>query len=266
MLKYSMNEVTSIGWPFDRDVEYYSRVGIPAIGLHREKLEAYGADKGLRLVKDSGLAVACMLSAGGFPLSDRSQWPAKLEETNRAIEHAARAGAGCLMLQAGPPGALSYEEAEPRFLEVLSKVLPEAASHGVRLAVEPNHSLQIELGYMHTMHDALDLADKVDSLFFTVVCEVNNAWIERRLYENIRTRTRRIGLVQLNDFKAGTKSTPHRVPMGEGVIPLERIIRAFHDAGYEGYYDVEVLGPDVEALGYEETIRRCLDYICRLPY
>lgn len=263
MVKYCVNEASTLKWPFDQDLRYYAQLGIPAIAASRAKLEAYGVERGVRLVKDSGFQVAALLSTGFFTLDDRSQWPGQIEKAKRAMGIAAQLQAPTVVLLTGPCGSLSYEETEPRFLEVLAQLLPEAERHGLRLALEPNNCLRVDLGYIHNLHDALDLADQVDSPFFTICFETSNAWIERRLYENIRRRSRRIGLVQINDFKKGTQCTPVRVPLGDGIIPLDRIIRAFLGAGYDGYFDVEVLGPDVEAMGYEEALRRSLAWLQR---
>ncbi|MCH8284046.1 MAG: hypothetical protein IIC20_05660, partial [Chloroflexi bacterium] len=154
-----------------------------------------------------------------------------------------------------PPGSLE---------ELLERLLPEAQALGVRLSVEHNSALRVDLGYLGTLHNALDLADKVDSPYLTVCLEMNNAWFERGLYDNIRDRIGRIGVVQIDDFKAGTTTTPSRVPLGDGIIPIERIVNAVLETGYDGYFDVEVLGPHVEEMGYEEAIRRCQAYLERL--
>ncbi|MCH8194515.1 MAG: sugar phosphate isomerase/epimerase [Chloroflexi bacterium] len=264
MLKYSMDQATTLSWPFDRDIRYYAEQGIPAVGIQRRKLEDYGVDKGIRLLRDAGMDVSCMLSTGFFSLDDDEQWPGQIEEAKRAIALAARVEADCLVLLSGGCGALSYEEAEARFLDILGRLLPEAERMGQRLALEPNNCLRVDLGYIHTLHDALDLADLVDSPFFTVCFETNNAWIERRLYENIRRRTGRIGLVQINDFRAGTTCTPSRAPLGDGIIPLERILNSFEEAGYDGYYDIELVGPEIEEMGYEQAVARSLEFLRRL--
>src|SRR5262249_32476152 len=150
-------------------------------------------------------------------------------------------GAGCVQLLTGVCGPLSYEEAEGRFLDLLELILPEAADRGVVLAPEHSHALRVDLGYVHSLNDALDLADLVDSPWFQVCAEVNNGWIERGLSDNRARRHRRIAVFQLSDFAAGTLSTPERVALGEGIIPLERIVGAAVDAGYAGWFDIEIV-------------------------
>ncbi len=111
------------------------------------------------------------------------------------------------------------------------------------------------------LHDAIDLAEKVDSPQLRVCCEINNAWIERHLLDDIRDRSHLIAIVQINDFAEGTLATPERVPVGDGIIPLRRIFSAFERAGYDGYYELELIGPEIERLGYEEAIRRSVAWL-----
>jgi len=49
-----------------------------------------------------------------------------------------------------------------------------------------------------------------------------------------------------------------RVVMGDGDIPLGRICRALDAAGYDGWYDIELLGPRIESEGYESVVPRAL--------
>jgi sugar phosphate isomerase/epimerase len=264
VLRYSVNQIGLPGTDFEEDVRLLQRLGVPAIGVLRQKLATLGPTNAARLLDDSGLAVSVLLGAGGFPLDDPTGWDAPMDDLRRGLDEAATIGAPCLLVSSGPPGALSYEEAEARFLQVLDTALPEATQRRVGIVFEPNHALRVDLGYVHTLNDGLDLADDIDSPWFSVVAEVNNCWIERRLYDNISRRTRRVGLVQINDFAAGTRCTPQRVALGDGIIPLPRILNAFLTSGYEGYFDVEIVGPAVERLGGQETTRRSVDYLRRL--
>jgi len=138
----------------------------------------------------------------------------------------------------------------------LASLVADAARVGVRLAIEPVSQLRVDLGFLHTFADALDLADEIDSPWLGVVLEVNNAWIERDLYRNIRERTDRIAIVQVSDFIIGTLAASDRVVMGDGDIPLRRICRALEAAQYAGWWDIELLGPRIEAEGYEAVVPR----------
>ena len=51
---------------------------------------------------------------------------------------------------------------------------------------------------------------------------------------------------------------------GDGDIPLARIFGYLEDAGYTGPYELEIVGPRIEAEGYPGAVRRSLEHIDRL--
>jgi len=261
MIRYTVNELTTLSWSFEEDVRYYKKVGVPAITPQKRKLEPHGIDKGIELLKDTGLEVAAYQTSSNFNLNRPDRWPEQIAEFKSDLATAARLGTDLLIFQTGPPEGLSYEEADLRFVEILDQLLPEAERLGVRIAIEHNSTLRVDLGYLGSFHNALDLADTVDSPYLTVCFEINNGWAERHLYDNIQHRIGRISIAQIDDFKEGTVTTPSRVPLGDGIIPIKRIMDAFLDAGYDGFFDIELIGPHIEEMGYEEAIRRCQAYL-----
>lgn len=256
--RVSMSQVTTIGWPFERDLACYRAAGVRAVGVSVLKLERVGVDRARAMLDDAGLAVSCVTSSGWFPLDDAAGTEAALARTREHVAVAAALGAETLFLLPGHAPSLSWEEQAARSTPLLRALLPDAERLGVRLAIEPVSQLRVDLGYLHTFDEALDVADEIDSPWLGVVLEVNNAWIERGLYRNIAARTHRIAVVQVNDFKVGTMAASDRVVMGDGDIPLRRICRALADAGYDGWWDIELLGPRIEAEGYEAVVPRAL--------
>jgi sugar phosphate isomerase/epimerase len=257
--RFSMSQVTTLGWPFERDVEAFAAAGAPAIGVSIQKLERCGVAAAVRLLRAARLPVSCLTSSGFFPLGDGAGERAALTRTEAHLAAAAELGAGCLFVLPGSGPGLSWEEAAARARPLLAALLPRAEAAGVRLALEPTSQLRMDLAFLHTFGDALDLADEFASPWLGVVLELNNAWIERGLYQNIRRRTARIALVQVSDFKVGTMCASERVVIGDGDIPLRRLCRALDAAGYGGWYDIELLGPAIEAEGYESVVARAID-------
>ena len=253
-----MSEITTLGWSFERDVEAFAAAGAPGIGVSVRKLEAVGVARAARLIREAGLTVSCLTSSGLFPLGDPTGERRALERSRAHLGAAAELGASCLFVLPGPPGALSWEEAAGRARPLVEALLPEAEGARVRLALEPVSQLRMDLGFLHSFDEALDFADAFASAWLGVVLELNNAWIERRLYENIRRRAGRIAIVQVSDFKVGTMCASERVVIGDGDIPLRRLCRALADAGYDGWYDIELLGPAIEAEGYEAVLPRAI--------
>ncbi len=256
--RFSVNQITTLNWPFERDVEILAAAGVDGLGVSIRKLEQYGVERGIRLVRDSGLAVSCLTSSGCFPLGDPNGEHVTVERTRRHLEIAGELGAKCLMVLPGNNPELSWEEAAAHARPLIEALLPAAERAGVRIALEPTSQLRMDLAFLHSFDEALDFADEIGSPWLTVVLELNNAWIERHLYRNIAARTARIGLVQVNDFKVGTLSASERVVIGDGDIPLRRICRALAAAGYDGWYDIELLGPAIESEGYESVVPRAV--------
>jgi sugar phosphate isomerase/epimerase len=253
-----MSQITTLAWPFERDVEVFAAAGAPAVGVAVRKLDACGAARAAQLLRDAGLAVSCLTSSGLFPLGDDAGERAALERTRRHLDAAAALGADCLMVLPGNAAAWSWEEAAARARPLLEALLPAAEQARVRLALEPTSQLRMDLAFLHSFDEALDFADTIDSPWLGVVLEINNAWIERRLYDNIRRRAARIALVQVSDFKIGTLSASERVVIGDGDIPLRRICAALAAAGYDGWYDIELIGPAIEAEGYAAVVPRAI--------
>jgi sugar phosphate isomerase/epimerase len=258
VVRFSMSQITTLGWPFERDVEAFAAAGAPAVGVSVRKLEACGVARATHLLRQAELAVSCLTSSGYFPLGDEAGERDALERTRRHLDAAAELGADCLMILPGHAIGWAWEEAAARARPLIETLLPLAEQRGVRLAIEPTSQLRMDLAFLHSFDEALDFAEAIDSPWLTVVLELNNAWIERRLFDNIRTRTARIGLVQVSDFKVGTLAASERVVIGDGDIPLRRICAALAAAGYDRWYDIELLGPAIEAEGYASVVPRAI--------
>jgi sugar phosphate isomerase/epimerase len=240
------------------DLEFWARHGIDHVGVSVAKLEAHGWDDGTKRVAaavEGGLRVGNLIGLGPFHLADPGQWDAQRERLVRALETARAVGAGCLVFTTGPAGPLSWEAAADALEAALEPVLHEARSYGVPFAIEHTNSLRVDVGFVHTLRDVLDLARRLG----TGVCmEVNACWAERALLDTIAAGIDRIALVQLSDFRVGTLCTPDRLVPGDGDIPLGRIAGALLDAGYEGAFDIELIGPRIDEEGYEAAVPRAV--------
>jgi sugar phosphate isomerase/epimerase len=158
----------------------------------------------------------------------------------------------------GPAGQLPWERAADAFEEVMRGFVLEAERERVPLAIEHTNSLRADVGFVHTLRDAIELAWRIG----TGVCmEVNACWAERNLGGTIAAGIDAIDLVQVSDYAIGTRTTPERLVPGDGDIPLRRIVDTLLDAGYTGLFDVEVIGPRIEEEGYERAIERSVTYV-----
>ena len=240
------------------DLAFWQAHGITNAGVSVAKLEAYGWDGGTELVLAAvarGLRVVDLIGLGPFHLADPRRWDAQRERLIRSIDTAVAVGAPAIVFTTGPFAPLTWEEAADALEAALAPVLHEARARAVDFAIEHTNSLRVDVGFVHTFRDAIDLARRLD----TGVCmEVNACWAERGLAETIRAGVDRVRLVQVSDFKVGTVASSQRLVPGDGDIPLGRIVRELVDAGYSGPFELELIGDAIVAEGYEAAVPRAV--------
>jgi sugar phosphate isomerase/epimerase len=72
--------------------------------------------------------------------------------------------------------------------------------------------------------------------------------------DRIRGLVHRVAVVHLADGNLPSDSEQTRTRLGEGQVPLAEIVSALHQAGYDGDYDIELIGPDLERTDYVELL------------
>jgi sugar phosphate isomerase/epimerase len=240
------------------DLEFWSRHGIDRVGVSVAKLEAHGWDDGTKRVRaavDHGLDVVDLIGLGPFHLADPSRWEQQRERLVRALDTASTVEAALVVVTTGPFAPLTWDQAADALQNALDPVLHDARAREVAVAIEHTNSLRVDVGFVHTLRDAVDLARRLD----TRVCmEVNACWAERDLDRTIRDGIDRITLVQVSDFKVGTIASSQRLVPGDGDIPLERIVGTLLDAGYEGAFELELIGDAIVAEGYDAAVPRAV--------
>jgi sugar phosphate isomerase/epimerase len=256
--RVSLSAVSSWSWSLEQDIDFWAELGVGLVGLSAAKLRAAGLDEGVRRVRESGIAISSLLGPGPFDLGSPGRWASQRAQLEELVEAARELRAGCLVVTTGAPGRLSWEEAADALEEAIGPVLEHAHHGGVRIALEHTNSLRADLSFLHSLRDAVELARRLG----TGVCmEANACWLERGLARTISEGAGTFCLVQVSDFVVGTRDTPNRAVPGDGDIPLERIVSQALEAGYEGPFDLELIGPRIEQEGYRSAIVRGLEWL-----
>jgi sugar phosphate isomerase/epimerase len=257
--RLTVSALSSWDWTLDEDLAFWASVGIGRVGIWADKLDAAGWAAGLHRVGAAGLDVGNVIAAGPFALDDRGQWEAGRQRLDDLFTAADLLGAPVVAITPGAARSLSWDEAAGALAEAVRPVLD--AHPGTALAVEHANPLRVDLGFLHTLRDAVDLAERAD---VTVLMEVSSCWAERDLLGTVARHVDRIGLVQVSDFVVGTRQTPDRVVPGDGDLPLRALIGGLLDAGYVGDLDLEVVGPRIEEEGYASAISRSVEVLSEL--
>jgi sugar phosphate isomerase/epimerase len=179
----------------------------------------------------------------------------------RAIDTAARLGAGQIYLISGGRGHLNWERAADRFAELITPCRHLAEKAGVRLLVENASAMNVDIHMAHTLPDAVTLAEVAG---IGVCIELHACWMEANLSENFRRALPLAGLVQVSDYVLGDRTTPCRAVPGDGAMPLERMIGDMLELGYTGLFDLELIGPRVAAEGAESACSRAAETLSEL--
>lgn len=251
-----MSAVSSWRWTLDEDLAFWAEAGIDHVGLSFRKLYEAGLDASVRRVLDQGVRVSNVVELGWSDLDDPTTWPEHRERLLAAVEVAAAVGSSggcCLVLTTGPAGRLDWDEAADALAELLGPVRVAAVADDVPLTIEPTGPLRLDLSFVTTVRDGVDLADR---LGVGVCVEVNSCFAERGLLDTVHDAGGVVEHVQVSDFVIGSLCTPDRAVPGDGDIPLARILEGLDAAGYRGAYELEMVGPRIEEEGYASAITR----------
>ena len=255
MAVLSMNETTTFRWSFEEDVVSYREAGIPAIGLWRQKLSDCGQEKAIELLADAGLSAAQLLWAGGFTGSDGRTYRESVEDAAEALQTAADLGAETLVVYSGARAGHTHNHARRLIHGALGELVPTATKLGVALALEPMHpGCAEEWTFLTSIDDTLALIDAVGSQQVKMVLDTYHLGQDPGLAERIGQICRHVAIVHLGDARRPPEGEQNRCRLGEGTIPLKEIIAALKSAGYDGYYDVELLGEEIETSDYHSLL------------
>ena len=137
MDRLSISEMTTFRWTFEEDVQNYANAGIRAIGVWRQKLSDFGEEKGVELLRESGLKVSGLSWAGGFTGSDGRSHKESVEDAKDAIQLAASLAADCLVLYTGARGGHTHNHARRLIKSAFGELMPLADQANVTLAGVP---------------------------------------------------------------------------------------------------------------------------------
>jgi sugar phosphate isomerase/epimerase len=265
MAKLSMNETTTFRWSFEEDVAHYAAAEIPAIGVWRQKLSDCGEVKAIGLLRDSGLKVSHLLWAGGFTGSDGRSFRESVQDAAQALRLAKRLGAGSLVVYSGARAGHTYNHARRLLKDALVELVPVAAELDVPLALEPMHpACAGEWTFLTSVDDALGVIEAVGSPQVRLVFDTYHLGQDQAILPRIAQIAPHVAIVQLGDARRPPTGEQNRCRLGEGNIPLKEIVAALSAAGYDGYYDVELLGEEIETADYHSLLEHAKAAYARL--
>lgn len=254
LVRFSINQMTVKQLSLPELTEACVRLGVPAVGLWREPVQAYGVQAAARLVRDAGLVVTSLCRGGFLTATDPGQRAAALADNRAAVDEAAALGTDTLVLVSGglPPGSRDLPAARERVADALAELAPYAGERGVRLAIEPLHPMfASDRCVVSTLDQALELAERFPADQVGVVVDTYHLWWDDRAPAAVARAgaAGRIHSFQLADWvtplPAGVLNG--RGQLGEGAVDLREWRERVDATGYRGLIEVELFNDELWA-------------------
>lgn len=242
--RLSVHSVTFTGAPLAEQNRFWQEVGLKRLSL----LDFHLDDPTLApLVADHGYRIQAVCHV--FSSSD---------ELLRVLDAAAGVGATMVYLLTGGRGALNWRQAAERFCAAVAPCAAAARDAGISLAIENASSLYADIHIAHSLRDTVTLAEMAG---LDICIDLFHCWAEADLDGLVDRALPRTRLIQLSDYVLGDRALPARAVPGDGTIPIEPFLVRVLEAGYPDGFDLELIGPRIDAEGREAAARRACGWV-----
>jgi L-ribulose-5-phosphate 3-epimerase len=184
--------------------------------------------------------------------------PEGVAQFKRRIEFAAALGVSIVNTGTGHTDSVADEE---RFFRLMqTEVIPFAAAHQVKIALETHG------GLTGTADDCLRTLQRLDSPWVGINYDPANVIYYRgaRPETDILKLAPHVIHVHLKDQRGG-QGVDDFPPLGEGEVDFRAIVDALNEVGYRGPYSVELEVKNVAGPGEEDKLRRrCYRFVKQL--
>jgi sugar phosphate isomerase/epimerase len=260
--RLSVHAVCFPGAPFRELTDYWRELGAHRVSLVSSLLLEEGlaaAHEALRASNCTVESVTHTFLPPGRHLEQREEsWRDARNTLAHLIQAAKSLGARSIYMLTGGHGSLTWEEAAEAFRRAIAPCVIQARQAGIALMVENSAALYADTTIAHTLRDAVTLAEMAD---VGVCMDLFACWTEAGLRESIERAMPGCHLVQVCDYAYGDRSLPSRAVPGDGAIPVKRILEWVLQAGFAGTFDIELIGPRIDAEGRVRAIRRSTEIL-----
>lgn len=248
---FGVNEFTTQPWSFEEDVGHYAALGVAAVEVCEQKLDAQRWSEQMAMVAEGGLTISAVQPlVRTFGASQMQPDPrgidARTERLRQSIERLASFAPGVpFVVNTGAANGGNMQGMVDTTIAQLRSLALFAADHGVRLALEPLSatSMNSETA-IWTLKQGNDIVDAVGHPAVGLCLDLWNVWQDAGLDAEIARAGSRIFVLQVSDWRLPRSSGDRLIP-GDGAIPIGPLLRTVGAAGYCGACTVEIFSQDV---------------------
>jgi sugar phosphate isomerase/epimerase len=242
--KLCLHTITTKPWTLDQCLLNYEKVGIKGISIWRNVLENQNLSTIKTRVKNAGLETVSLVRGGFFTGSTIAEKQKAIDENKKIIEEAAQIGAPLIVLVCGATPGISIKENLKQIQEGIEAIIPFAASHQVKLGIEPLHPMYADKrSAVSSLRSANQLASNINSNVVGVTIDVFHVWWEDDLEEQIKlcAKNNKLFSYHICDWKLDMSDMLNdRGLMGDGIINVKEITKMVEATGFNGYREVEI--------------------------
>jgi sugar phosphate isomerase/epimerase len=225
------------------DIRNYSAAGATGIGLWEYKFGGQDDEQIRQAVADAGLeATLCCPDVPSLIPDPFFAQPADPDERLAALTAAMRRfapfGPAAILVTTGQPGDYGLDAARKIVIEKLKPAADAAGELGLTIGLEPYRQTSGTLAT--SLPEVIDMIDAAGRPNIKIIVDVWHYWDVPGGLAALRENVGRLVGVQVNDWRDPTRGWCDRVLPGDGTIDLRAILRTLSEAGYDGWYDVEV--------------------------
>jgi sugar phosphate isomerase/epimerase len=252
--RLSVHNVTFYGASLAELEQHWADLGVSRLSILDDQVLDPDFPK-LVQRNDCTVEAVCHVFAGGRLTGDpRAARDALLP----VIDAAAGVGARVIYMLTGGRDSLTWPQAADRFTAMIAPCVEHAKQAGVALAIENASSLYADIHLAHTLRDTITLAEMSE---LGVCIELFHCWAEGDFEAMVQRALPRTELIQLSDYVLGDRALPGRAVPGDGAIPIESLVARALAGGYAHGFDLELIGPRIEAEGRLAAARRACDVV-----
>ena len=234
-----------------------ARLGARAISPELEQVQEAGAGQAAKLLRDAGLTVAAFTHRA-FGFAPPEEVAGARERLHRTIGIAGEIGAQNIIMTTGGRGALTWPDAAARFADAIAPCAEAARETGIGLGIEPTSHLWADASIAHRLADTVTLAKMAG---IAVMIDIFACWFDSDIEQALAEAAPLSPVAQISDYVYGDRGLPCRAVPGDGAVPFDRFVPLMVQSGFTGWWDLEVIGPRLQAEGQEAGLRRAADHI-----
>ncbi|WGM47469.1 hypothetical protein KOAAANKH_02346 [Brevundimonas sp. NIBR10] len=253
----SVNTLSLAPAPFDVHVDQVVRLGLNAISPTLEEVTEFGSAQARRLLDDVGLSVATFTHRA-FAYATPELAKAGRERLLATLRLAQEIQADSITMTTGGREHLYWPDAAQMFAQAIAPCAQSAREVGIKLAIEPTSHLYADVSIAHRLADTVSLAKQAG---IHLGIDLFACWMDADIDAAIRAAAPLCAVVQVSDYVMGDRALPCRAVPGDGGIPLGRLLPQIVAAGFNGWFDLEIIGPRIAAEGHEAALTRAANTI-----